>query len=74
MTTYFQAISAAGSPESIYYDGRCLWKVRDPMPDGPPLRTVSGIKLTADQFKSYESCADCYDENTTNTLYVRYEP
>ena len=72
MTTYFRAISAEGDPESIYYDGRCLWKVRVPVPDGAAVRALDGIKLTKDQFKSYADCDSCKRDNTKNTLFVTY--
>ena len=76
MSTYFQALSASGDPDFIYnHDGdtgRCLWKVRNPMPDGPGLRSLEGTILTSDKFKTYLDCEQCRDDNATNTLYVRY--
>ena len=73
MTTYFQAISAEGDPDFIYYDGRCLWKVREPMPDGAPMRSLTGIKLNSSQFTAYDDCDTCADDHVNNTLFVRYE-
>ena len=77
MTTFFKAISAHGDPEFIYYkdgdEGMCLWKVRRPMPHGKPLRSLTGIKLSSDQFTEHDSCDDCKRSNATNTLYVRYK-
>ena len=72
MTTYFRALSAAGDPEHIYYDGRCLWKVREPMPGGAAIRAQTGDQLTADQFVAYDDCESCQRANSKNTLYVTY--
>jgi len=77
MTTFFEPISAEGDPDFIYYDdagtGRCLWKVRYPMPSGKPLVSLTGMKLKKGEFKVHKDCDECIDENALNTLYVRYE-
>lgn len=77
MSTFVTAISAEGNPDFLFYDDgttrRCLYKIKEPMPDGVPLRTLTGIKLGKDQFTSYDDCEACREDNATNTLYVRYE-
>jgi hypothetical protein len=77
MSTFFEPISAEGDPDFIYYKdgdiGRCLWKVREPMPTGDPLVSLTGKKLSKEEFTSYDDCDDCFAGNALNTLYVRYE-
>ena len=76
MSTFVTAISAEGHPDFIFYDDgttrRCLYKIREPMPNGEPLRTLTGIKLGKNQFTTYDNCDECKSSNATNTLYVRY--
>jgi len=67
MATYFKAISAAGDPEFIFYDERCLGKI------DPPLKTGRGIKLNTGDFKTYDDCKECTLDNAKNTLFIRYE-
>lgn len=73
MTTQVWALSAEGDPEFIYYEDRCMYKVRVPMPNGSPVRTLAGTVLTADQFTEYNNCEACQADHVNNTLYVTYE-
>ena len=72
MTTYFKALSAAGDPENIFYDGRCLYRVRVPMPNGSPLLSRVGTVVTSAEFEEYDDCYSCKVDHTTNTMFVTY--
>ena len=73
MSTYFRALSAAGNPEQIFYDGRCLYKVRTPMPNGAPLISRVGTVVKSEEFIEFDDCEECNQANTMNTMFVRYE-
>ncbi len=73
MNTRTWVLSAEGDPEFIYYQEKCLYKLRNPMPNGRPIRSLAGTVIARDQFTEYDDCATCQADHAQNTLYVTYE-
>lgn len=73
MSTNTWVLSAEGDPEFIYYNERCLYKLRTPMPDGRPEVSLTGTVITKDQFTEYADCVDCQSDHIKNTLFVSYD-